>query len=208
MFAMQLCLVTDKKNQSLGSYQQFILKAIQGGVTAVQLREKHRGLDELGELALALQSILKPLQIPLIINDHVPLAKAIDADGVHLGQQDLSPVVAREILGPDKIIGWSIETVSELEEANQLDCLDYVAISAVFPSKSKTNCKTIWGIEGLKSATQKSRYPIVAIGGINAANIKSVFESGAAGAAVISAIHEANDPKQAAADLIYKMRWS
>lgn len=200
---LKLCLITNLQYQTFDSYQHFIVQAIRGGVTAVQLRVKQKTSSELLDLAIKFKTLLKTLHTPLIINDHVDIAKEIDADGVHLGQSDLSPFAARQILGPEKIIGWSVETLEDLDEANQLTCIDYIAASAVFPSVSKLDCKTIWGIEGLQKITRASKYPVVAIGGINVSNIASVMDSGACGVAVIHAIHDDANPYQAATDLIH-----
>ncbi len=202
MRALRLCLVTNLKNQSFSSYRPFLLKAIQGGITSVQLREKTNNLVEFKKLALQFKSTLRPFNIPLIINDHVEMANEIDAEGIHLGQSDLSPEEARKIVGLKKIIGWSIESMKELEIANQLTCIDYVAASAVFPSKTKTDCKTIWGINGLWQIAQQSRHPVMAIGGITLDNIGAVIDNGACGAAVVSAIHDHDDPRQAAENLM------
>lgn len=148
---------------------------------------------------------LRPLTIPLILNDHVDLAKEVDADGIHLGQSDCSPIEARQILGPNKLIGWSVETFEQLEQANECSCIDYIAASAVFLSQTKTNCKTIWGLEGLKKIAQHSIHPVIAIGGINVGNVRSVMKAGAAGVAVISAIYDHPQPEQAAQSLIQEI---
>lgn len=199
---LKLCLVTNVQTTPFSLYKKFILQTIEGGVTLVQLREKSKDLTQIRRMALELKAILAPFNIPLIINDYVEIAKEIDANGVHLGQSDLSPYHARQLLGPTKIIGYSIETLEELEFANQLTCINYIAASAVFSSETKSDCKTVWGLEGLKKITQKSKLPVIAIGGINQRNIQSVINNGAMGAAVISAIHSQNDPKRAAYDLI------
>ena len=199
---LKLCLITHPEHHSVDQYEQLIRHAIKGGVTMVQLRNKTTQQSMLHDTALALLSLLRPLSISLIINDNVALAKEIDADGVHLGQSDLSPVEARRILGPDKIIGLSIETCEQLELANQLDCLDYIAASAIFPSKTKRDCKTIWGLAGLKTFAQQSKHPVVAIGGISSLNIRDVMTHGAHGVAVISAIHDHAQPELAAAELM------
>ena len=199
---LTLCLVTNLQTKSFTSYQSFILKAIQGGVTSIQLREKNSNLDEVYHLALALKRLLAPFKIPLIINDHVCIARQVKADGVHIGQSDISPQEARKILGPEAIIGLSIETFDELEKANQLSCIDYVGASAIFPSKTKPNCKTIWGLDGLRQFTELSHHPAMAIGGIKHQNIVNVINSGAAGVAVIGAIHDAPDPALATSTLI------
>lgn len=202
--SFKFCLVTQPDNQSMDDYALFIRQAVQGGVTMVQLRTKSNPAALL-DTAKQLLSILRPLSIPLIINDNVDVAKEIDADGVHLGQSDLSPEEARKILGPDKIIGWSIETLEQLDKANTLNCIDYVAASAVFPSTTKTNCKTIWGLSGLKSLTQRSHHPVMAIGGINITNVRNVMAHGACGVAVVSAIHTHVNPELAAAAIFQEM---
>lgn len=194
--------MTNAQSTPLMLYKQFILDTIEGGVTIIQLREKSRNTQQLQQMALELKALLTPLNIPLIINDHLELAYEIGADGIHLGQSDISPIEARKLLGPDKIIGLSIETLAQLDIANQLTCIDYVAASAVFPSQSKSNCKTIWGLSGLQTISQQSTHPVMAIGGINESNIQQVIERGACGAAVISALHSRKDPKKAAHHLI------
>lgn len=200
--ALKLCLVTNLRNQSFDLYQPFLFKAIRGGITSIQLREKTKNLLEFHQLALQIKKTLYPFKIPLIINDHVEIAKAINADGVHIGQTDISPEEARKMLGPGKIIGWSVETLEEVKVANQITGIDYLAASAIFPSKTKPDCKTIWGIEGLEQVIHLSNYPVIAIGGINIHNISRVMESGAYGAAVIGAIHDHPHPEKAAAELI------
>ena len=205
---LKLCLITNAQTKPFSLYKEFILQAVEGGVTLVQLREKSKNLTQIRHMALELKAILDPFNIPLIINDYVEIVKEIDADGVHLGQSDLSPYDARQLLGPSKIIGWSIETLEELEIANQLTCIDYIAASAVFRSKTKSDCKTIWGLDGLQKITRKSKHPVIAIGGINQRNIKKIIDNGASGAAVISAIHCQHDPKKAAYDLITEINLS
>lgn len=198
---LKLCLVTHQQHHSLDNYEQFIRQAVHGGVTMVQLRNK--GEPALvRELARALTRLLRPMNVPLIINDDVDFALELDADGVHLGQSDRPPEEARRMLGTDKIIGLSIETIEQLEQANQLDCIDYIGASAVFPSQTKTDCKTIWGLEGLKKIVTMSKHPVVAIGGINTDNARDVMQTGAAGLAVVSAIHEHKQPDLAAMQLI------
>lgn len=203
---LTLCFITHRQDQSFHVYQQVILNAIQGGVTSVQLRDKNASLVELHAMALALKSLLTPLNIPLIINDHADIAHAVDAAGVHLGQTDGLPALARAMLGPTKRIGLSIETFDDLARANSLTCIDYLAASAVFPSQTKINCATIWGLDGLRKISKASKYPVVAIGGIELNNIKETMACGVAGVAVVGAIHGASCPKQAAAALMHAIR--
>lgn len=199
-YHLRLCLVT--KIFPFDFYKKLILDAIEGGITIVQLRDKSLNIEKLKSLAFELKGLLNHYQIPLIINDHVEIAQEIDADGVHLGRTDLSPLDARKLLGPKKIIGLSIESEEELTIANQLTCIDYIAASAVFPSNSKLNCKKIWGLNGLQKITQQSKHPVIAIGGINQNNVRSVIEKGASGIAVIEAIHRQDDTRKAAHNLI------
>ena len=196
---LRLCLATNISKHT------FLLQVIEGGVTSIQLRAKTLNPVEFYELALVFKSILQPLNIPLIINDHVDIAIAVDADGVHIGQTDRSPDVVRKQLGATKWIGLSVETLLDLEKANELDCIDYIAASAVFPTQTKTDCKTYWGLDGLQMLVERSRYPVVAIGGINQRNINSIVSCGASGVAVVSAINDAANPMQAARSLIHAM---
>ena len=207
MQCLKLCLVTHSSNKPFSLYKNFLVRAVNGGVTSVQLREKNPNKNAIRAIACELKAILASFKVPLIINDHVDIALQVEADGVHLGQSDILPQEARKILGPKKIIGWSIETQQQLDAANNLSCIDYVAASAVFASqKTKTDCKTIWGIQGLKEITQRSKHPVVAIGGIDASNVTAVMQAGVCGVAIISAIHDHPDPKAASALLINKIK--
>ena len=198
--ALKLYLVTDR-DLSLGrSLEEVVSEAVKGGVTIVQLREKEASTGEFIALARRLMSILKPLGIPLIINDRVDVALAVDADGVHIGQSDMTYADARRLLGPDKIIGLSVECLEDLEAANALD-VDYVGISPVYGTPTKTDTAEPFGLEGLRRAVEMSIHPTVAIGGMNAATIGEVMEAGADGVAVVSAICSAEDISKAAKEL-------
>ena len=198
--ALKLYLVTDR-DLSLGrSLEEVVSEAVKGGVTIVQLREKEASTGEFVALARRLMSILKPLGIPLIINDRVDVALAVDADGVHIGQSDMAYADARRLLGPDKIIGLSVESLEDLEAANALD-VDYVGISPVYGTPTKTDTAEPFGLEGLRKAVEMSVHPTVAIGGMNARTIGEVMEAGADGVAVVSAICSAEDISKAAKEL-------
>jgi thiamine-phosphate pyrophosphorylase len=170
----------------------------------VQLREKNTICDsEFIKLSASLVRVLKPFNIPLIINDRVDICLAADAQGVHLGQNDMHPDIARKILGMRAIIGLSLENFDHVYEANKLDSIDYVAASHIFTSKTKpdkTNpeCKEVWGIEGVKKLHLLSKYPIMSIGGITLGNVAEVIQAGSKGVAVVSAILEDECPKSAA----------
>lgn len=198
---LKLCLVTDINNKPMDGYLRFIEQAIRGGVTMVQLREKSIGYDKIRTRALALKNFLSPLNIPLIINDFVDIAIEVDADGVHVGNEDMEASILREKLGPNKIIGLSAETLEDIERANNLP-IDYVAASAIFPSVTKLNCKKFWGIDGLKMVVEKSTHPVIAIGGINSTHVQDISKAGAKGIAVISTIHDAHNPYEATKRLL------
>lgn len=194
---MTLYLVTDRNNLGLEEFFTIILQAIEGGVQMIQLREKNIPDREYIQIGSRLQSLLKPHAIPLIINDRVDIAQAINADGVHLGQSDGNISEARRVLGPKAIIGLSVETIEQALEAEKKK-VDYIAASPVFPTHTKKDCSTPWGLEGLKDLCSISHHPVIAIGGINEANVKEIWESGVSGVAVISAIFHASCPKSAA----------
>ena len=198
--ALKLYLVTDR-DLSLGrSLEEVVREAVAGGVTMVQLREKDAATGEFIELGRRLKAVLKPLGIPLIINDRVDVALAVDADGVHIGQSDMSYADARRLLGPDKIIGLSVENFKDLEVANGLD-VDYIGISPVYGTPTKTDTAEPFGLDGLRKAVQMSVHPTVAIGGMNASTIRDVMAAGADGVAVVSAICSAPSPHTAAEEL-------
>ena len=197
---LKLYLVTDR-DLSLGRpLEEVVSEAVNGGVTIVQLREKNASTGEFIELARKLMRLLKPLDIPLIINDRVDVALAVDADGVHIGQSDMSYEDARRLLGPDKIIGLSVENMDDLLRANELD-VDYVGISPVYGTPTKTDTAEPFGLEGLRRAVELSVHPAVAIGGMNADTIADVMEAGADGVAIVSAICSAVSPCSAAEEL-------
>ena len=167
----------------------------------VQLREKDASTGEFVELAFRLKEILKPYNVPLIINDRVDVALAVDAEGLHIGQSDMPYEIARILLGPDKIIGLSVENMDDLLEANRLD-VDYVGISPVYGTPTKTDTAEPFGLEGLRRAVALSDHPTVAIGGMNAGTIADVIAAGTDGVAVVSAICSADSPRSAAKELL------
>lgn len=195
---LRLCLLTHAPALTFPEYLPFLLQVIEGGITSVQFRDKRASKTERYQFAIQLKDTLSAYRIPLIINDDIELAHHINADGVHLGQQDSAPIKARERLKKNTWIGLSIETMAELHQANTCDDIQYVAASAVFPSLTKLDCKTYWGLEGLHRFVQQSRHPVVAIGGITLDNTPAVMQQGAAGIALINALHAAHDPKRTA----------
>ncbi|MDK9769835.1 thiamine phosphate synthase [Vibrio sp. B181a] len=200
MNAYRLYLVTDDQ-QDLATLKRVVRKAVEGGVTMVQVREKHGDVRAFIERAQAVKDILKDTDVPLIINDRVDVALAVDADGVHLGQSDMPATIARELIGPNKILGLSIENEEQHTEADSLP-IDYIGLSAIFATPTKTNTKKHWGIDGLKMALETTSLPIVAIGGINESNIPQLSATGVHGLALVSAICHAEDPKAASEYLL------
>lgn len=200
MNAYRLYLVTDDQ-QDLATLKRVVRKAVEGGVTMVQVREKHGDVRAFIERAQAVKDILKDTDVPLIVNDRVDVALAVDADGVHLGQSDMPAIIARELIGPNKILGLSIENEEQLAEADSLP-INYIGLSAIFATPTKTNTKKFWGIDGLKMALETTSLPIVAIGGINESNIPQLSATGVHGLALVSAICHAEDPKAASEYLL------
>ncbi len=194
---MRLYLVTDRPLSMGRDIAWVVAEAVRGGATMVQLREKDIDTREFIELARSLQPILREAGVPLIINDRVDVALAVDADGVHIGQSDMPYDIARRLLGPEKIIGLSVETMDEVLEANSLD-VDYIGISPVYATATKTDTAPPFGLEGLREAVRLSVHPTVAIGGMNARTAPEVFKTGVDGIAVVSAICSADDPYLAA----------
>jgi thiamine-phosphate pyrophosphorylase len=178
---------------------------ISADVTIVQLRDKLGSTRAMIEEARALKSVLSQKKIPLLINDRVDVALAAQADGVHIGQDDMAVEDARRLLGRNATIGLSIKTIEQAENA-PLDVLDYVAIGGVYGTTSKDNVSKPIGVDGLRKIVEVIRkrrpnYPICAIAGINGNNAADVIAAGADGVAVISALSTAPDPAKAAENL-------
>jgi thiamine-phosphate pyrophosphorylase len=138
--------------------------------------------------------------VPLIVNDRVDVALAAGADGIHIGQGDMPYDVARRLMGPEAIVGLSVETWEDVENAQDLD-VDYLGVSPVFETPTKTDTKGSWGLDGLARIKAFSRHPLVAIGGLNRENAEAVIRAGADCIAVVSAICSAEDPLIAAREL-------
>ena len=177
-----------------------VSEAVHGGVTVVQLRAKDFGTRDFLELASRMNEQLRRSGIPLLINDRVDIVLACGAAGVHLGQDDMPLPDARRLLGPGKVIGISVNTLDEAAEAERLGA-DYVGLGPVYGTSTKQTVLPVLGPEGIQRIKRQIRIPIIAIGGINAANADAVKKAGAAGVAVVSAILGAADARQAAAEL-------
>lgn len=192
----RLCLVTDDSH-NFKTLTRVVSLAVKGGVTMVQLREKNRDLRAFIERAIAVKEVLREKNTPLIINDRVDVALAVDAAGVHLGQSDMPVPLARRLLGDEKLLGLSVENAEQLHEANSLP-VDYIGLSAIFSTPTKADTKKAWGIDGLNWALRNTSLPVVAIGGINESNLNAVVATGVHGIAVVSAICQAENPDKAA----------
>ena len=200
------------------------LAAIRGGVTVVQLRAPNWKKRAVAECARELLRLM-PASVPLLINDHADVARAVGAAGVHVGQKDLSPEDCRLIVGPDAIVGLSISNNDELsrlivDERSRIapnddmsrpavdelsrfsPAVDYIGIGPVFPTGTKKDAAPVVGLEGLRRLLETAPVPAVAIGGIGEVNARSVYETGVSGIAVVSAICGKNDPEVAARALL------
>ncbi len=199
-FDLSLYLVTDPDLTMGRPLTKIIEEAVVGGVTMVQIREKNASTLEFYNFAMEVKSILKKHNIPLIINDRMDIAIAVDAEGLHIGQSDIPYSIARKLLGKTKIIGLSVETVEQAREANNLD-VDYIGLSPVFSTNTKLDINTPLELKGIKEIASFTKHKTVAIGGINTKNAASIIENGADGLAVVSAIISHENPQFAAQEL-------
>lgn len=196
-----LYLVTDRRFTCSRPLEDVVAAAVRGGASAVQLREKECCTREFVSLARGLQSLLAPLGIPLIVNDRPDVALAAGAAGVHLGQSDLPCQEARALLGPGAILGLSVDTMEQAQQAASFP-VDYLGVSPVFCTPTKTDTAPAWGLDNLALLRRTSRHQLIAIGGIGAHNAAEVLTAGADGIAVVSALCAAPDPEAAARELL------
>ena len=194
-----LYAVTDRTwlgNMTL--YEQ-VEEAIKGGATFVQLREKELDNETFLKEAFEIKALCRKYNVPFVINDNVEIAKKIDADGVHVGQSDMKAENVRAILGKDKILGVSAQTVEQAILAEKMGA-DYLGVGAVFPTGSKADAEDV-SYETLKAICEAVSIPVVAIGGISTSNVSKLENSGISGIAVISAIFAAEDIQSATNEL-------
>jgi thiamine-phosphate diphosphorylase len=204
MFDLSLYLVTDRRLSLGRTTCEVVAEAIAGGVTAVQLREKHCSTREFIDEARLVKKLLQGTAIPLIINDRLDVALAVEAEGVHLGQQDMSITDARRLAGSRLIIGISAESLADALRA-EAEGADYIGISPVFATATKTDTAKPLGLAGIRRIREAVRLPLVGIGGISVDNAIEVLRAGADGVAVVSAVVSAPCPRSAAAAL--KQQW-
>ncbi len=196
---MLVYAVTDRTWLNGNTLEQQVEQAIKGGATLIQLREKELSYTAFLEQAIQLKKVTDKYHIPLIINDNVDVAKAVNAEGVHVGQKDMEAGAVRQKLGENKIIGVSVQTVEQALLA-QKQGADYLGVGAVFSTSTKLDASEV-SFETLQKICDAVSIPVVAIGGINAQNIMQLKNSGINGVAVVSAIFAQKDIIQATKEL-------
>ena len=189
--ALRLYLVTNRYQDSLESFLKKVEKACRSGVTIVQLREKNLTTNQYYQLAKQVKEITDAYQVPLIIDDRLDVCLAVDAAGLHIGDDELPVSVARQVLGPEKILGVTAKTVKRALEAEEGGA-DYLGTGAIFPTTTKENAP-ITLISTLKTICQKVAIPVVAIGGLTSENIDQLIGTGIAGVAVVRDLMQAED---------------
>ena len=189
--ALRLYLVTNRYQDSLESFLEKVETACRSGVTIVQLREKNLTTNQYYQLAKQVKEITDAYQVPLIIDDRLDVCLAVDAAGLHIGDDELPVSVARQVLGPDKILGVTAKTVKRALEAEEGGA-DYLGTGAIFPTTTKENAP-ITLISTLKTICQRVAIPVVAIGGLTSENIDQLAATGIAGVAVVRDLMQAED---------------
>ena len=196
---LSLYLVTDKSDD-VEKFLNTIEEAIKGGVSVVQIREKTADTLDFYNLALKVKKITDKYSVPLIINDRVDVALAVDADGVHVGQSDMPCDVTRKLIGPDKILGVSAATIPEAKKAER-DGANYIGTGAIFPTATKDDAPKITK-KDLTDIVDSINIPVVAIGGINLDNAFKLKDTGIKGLSVVSAIMSSQNPKESSEKLL------
>ena len=189
--ALRLYLVTNRYQDSVESFLEKVETACRSGVTIVQLREKNLTTNQYYQLAKQVKKITDTYQVPLIIDDRLDVCLAVDAAGLHIGDDELPVSVARQVLGPEKILGVTAKTVKRALEAEEGGA-DYLGTGAIFPTTTKENAP-ITLISTLKTICQKVAIPVVAIGGLTSENIDQLAATGIAGVAVVRDLMQAED---------------
>ena len=199
-----LYLVTDRALMSTKTLEEAVQQAINGGCTMIQLREKEVSSLEFYQTSLSIKAITEKHKVPLIINDRVDIALAVNADGVHIGQSDLPANVVRKLVGSGMLMGVSVSTVQEAIQAVK-DGADYVGVGAMYPTDSKTDTNLV-SINELQRIRKAVSIPIVVIGGVNKKTVPDFAGTGIDGLAVISAVISQEDLTAASKDLIKLFR--
>lgn len=192
---VRLYLVTDP---SFDGLERVVVEGVEGGVTCVQVRDKTATPEQVEQLVARLRSLLAGSGVPVLSND-----VAVAGDGVHVGVSDTPPHELRETVGAEAVVGWSVNTLDQLDDDAALEACDYVAASPVFVTPTKTDTSPPFGIDGVRALRERldGRVPLVGIGGIDATNVADVVRAGADGVAVVRAVGAAQDPRTAATEL-------
>ena len=198
-FDSSMYFITDSINYSEEEFLYRVEQALMGGITLLQLREKDKSTREYMDLAEKVHTLTKKYNVPLIIDDRVDVALAIDAEGVHVGQSDMPVSIARKLMGDDKIVGATTKTVEQAVEAYAQGA-DYLGVGAIYPTTTKVKT-VLTSTETLGNICSAVPIPVNAIGGLNKDNIDVLKGIPIAGICVVSAIMKADDPKQAAVEL-------
>lgn len=198
-FDSSMYFITDSTNCSEEEFLYRVEQALMGGITLLQLREKDKSTREYMDLAEKVHTLTKKYNVPLIIDDRVDVALAIDAEGVHVGQSDMPVSIARKLMGDDKIVGATTKTVEQAVEAYAQGA-DYLGVGAIYPTTTKVKT-VLTSTETLGNICSAVPIPVNAIGGLNKDNIDVLEGIPIAGICVVSAIMKADDPKQAAIEL-------
>lgn len=200
---LKLYLVTDRKWLNGRKLTDDLEKAILGGVTTIQLREKNLSNEEFISIAKEVKKVCQKYHIPLIINDNLEVALATNSDGIHIGQNDTPASIVRKQIGPDKILGVSVHNLKEAFQA-KIDGADYVGVGAIFSTETKNDATNVT-LDSLKKICDNIDLPVVAIGGINLDNISKLKDINIAGIAVVSAIMNADDITAASGQLVREL---
>lgn len=200
---LKLYLVTDRKWLNGRKLTDDLKKAILGGVTTIQLREKNLSNEEFISIAKEVKKVCQNYHIPFIINDNLEVALATNSDGIHIGQNDIPASIVRKQIGPDKILGVSVHNLKEAFQA-KIDGADYVGVGAIFSTETKNDATNVT-LDSLKKICDNIDLPVVAIGGINLDNISKLKDINIAGIAVVSAIMKANDITAASGQLVREL---
>jgi thiamine-phosphate pyrophosphorylase len=201
---LTLYLVTDDRFFQDRDLVSTIESAIRGGITALQYRFKNKSTRQMYEELLVLRELTKRYGVDLVVNDRVDLALAVEADGVHVGQEDLPPDIVRKLVVDKMYIGYSVNSVDKLREVEHLP-IDYIGFGSVYETTTKENYKLV-GLEGLRQAVKLTSKPIVAIGGITHYRVGEVLQAGAKGIAVVSAILGFENVEKATRSLVEAMK--
>ena len=202
---LELYVIIDRRMIKGKSSIRVTREAITGGATAIQLREKEMESRDLCHLASSLKKVAKKKKALFIINDRIDIAQAVDADGVHLGQDDLSIKIARKVLGRNKIIGATVRNLSQALKA-QGEGADYVSLGPIFSTKTKKDLPPPRGLKVITQIKEKIKIPLIAIGGINRHNVAKVMRAGADGVAVVSVVVGARNVQKATQELLRRIK--